>query len=61
MDRAALNMAFNEEHGMNPRLSAAFALVMLGELKTDRYGPLQYLLNSVNQRAWRDVAGRVPD
>jgi HEAT repeat protein len=57
MDRAALDMAFNQEHGMNPRLSAAFALVMLGELKTDRYGPLQYLLNSVNQRAWRDVAG----
>ena len=56
MDRAALNMAFNDEHSMNPRLSAAFALVLLGELKTDRYGPLQYLLNSVNQRTWRDVA-----
>jgi hypothetical protein len=41
---------------MNPRLSAAFALVSLGELKTDRYGPLQYLLNSVNQRTWRGVA-----
>ena len=56
MDRAALNQAFNDEHGMNPRLSAAFALVSLGELKTDQYGPLQYLLNSVNQRAWRGVA-----
>jgi HEAT repeat protein len=56
MDRAALNMAFNDEHGMSPRLSAAFALVLLGELKTDRYGPLQYLLNSVNQRTWREVA-----
>ncbi len=44
------------EHGMNPRLSAAFALVLLGELKTDRYGPLQYLLDSLNQRAWRGVA-----
>jgi len=55
-DRTALNQAFNEEHGMNPRLSAAFALVELGELKTDPYGPLQYLLNSVNQRAWRGVA-----
>jgi len=55
-DRAALNMAFNEEHGMNSRLSAAFALVLSGELKTDRYGPLQYLLDSVNQRAWRGVA-----
>ena len=55
-DRSALNQAFETEHGMNPRLSAAFALVMLGALQTDRYGPLQYLLNSVNQRAWRGVA-----
>jgi HEAT repeat protein len=55
-DRSALNQAFEAEHGMNPRLSAAFALVMLGALQTDRYGPLQYLLNSVNQRAWRGVA-----
>ncbi|MEO8049717.1 MAG: HEAT repeat domain-containing protein [Acidobacteriota bacterium] len=56
MDRAAMSQAFENEHGMNPRLSAAFALVMLGELKTDRYGPLQYLLNSLNQRSWRGVA-----
>jgi len=56
MDRSPLNQAFETEHGMNPRLSAAFALVMLGELNTERYGPLQYLLNSVNQRAWRGVA-----
>jgi HEAT repeat protein len=55
-DRSALNQAFEAEHGMNPRLSAAFALVLLGELSTERYGPLQYLLNSVNQRAWRGVA-----
>ena len=46
---------------MSPRLSAAFALVMLGELNTDRYGPLQYLLNSVNQRTWRGVASCVSD
>jgi HEAT repeat protein len=55
-DRSALNQAFETEHGMNPRLSAAFALVSLGALQTDRYGPLVYLLNSVNQRAWRGVA-----
>jgi len=55
-DRSALNQAFETEHGMNPRLSAAFALVMLGALQTDRYGPLVYLMNSVNQRAWRGVA-----
>jgi HEAT repeat protein len=56
MDRSALNKAFETEHGMNPRLSAAFALVLLGELKTDSYGPLQYLLNSLNQRTWQGVA-----
>ena len=55
-DRSALKQAFKTEHGMNPRLSAAFALVMLGALKTDRYGPLRYLVNSLNQRAWRGVA-----
>ena len=55
-DRAALSQAFESEHGMNPRLSAAFALVLLGELKTDSYGPLQYLLNSLNQRTWQGVA-----
>lgn len=55
-DRITLDQMFNAEHGMNPRLSSAFALVSLGELKTDHYGPLQYLLNSVNQRTWRGVA-----
>jgi HEAT repeat protein len=56
MDRATLAQMFNAEHGMNPRLSSAFALVSLGELKTDRYGPLQYLMNTTNQRTWRAVA-----
>src|SRR5208283_4966842 len=32
------------------------ALVSLGELNLDRYGPLQYLINGLNQRAWRGVA-----
>jgi HEAT repeat protein len=55
-DRPIIQQAFTSEHGMNPRLSAAFALVNLGELATDRYGPLQYLINTLNQRAWRGVA-----
>ena len=55
-DRAAVEQLFSNERGMNPRLSAAFALVSLGELKTDSYGPLQYLINTLNQRAWRGVA-----
>jgi len=55
-DRAVVSPMFTNERGMNPRLSAAFALVSLGELNTDRYGPLQYLLNGLNQRSWRGVA-----
>jgi HEAT repeat protein len=55
-DRAAVTPLFSNERGMNPRLSAAFALVSLGELNMDRYGPLQYLINGLNQRAWRGVA-----
>ena len=55
-DKASVQQAFMSERGMNPRLSAAFALVSLGELGTDRYGPLQYLINTLNQRAWRGVA-----
>ena len=61
MDHAALTQMFNAEHGMNPRLSSAFALVSLGELKTDRYSPLQYLLNTTNQRTWRARGERVSD
>jgi HEAT repeat protein len=55
-DRTAIEQAFNGEHGMSPRLSAAFALVELGQLDTARFGPLRYLVNALNQRAWRGVA-----
>jgi HEAT repeat protein len=55
-DRATVTPMFTNERGMNPRLSAAFALVSLGELQVDRYGPLQYLINGLNQRSWRGVA-----
>jgi len=56
MDRPVLDPAFTNERGMNPRLSAAFALVALGEINTERYGPLKYLVNALNQRLWRGVA-----
>jgi len=55
-DRPAIEQAFNGEHGMSPRLSAAFALVELGQLDTARFGPLRYLVNALNQRSWRGVA-----
>ena len=55
-DRAALDKVFNGERGMNPRLSAAFALVSLNQLDTSRYSPLRYLVNTLNQRSYRGVA-----
>ena len=41
---------------MNPRLAAAFALVRMGNVDTERFGPLRYLVNALNQRSWRGVA-----
>lgn len=55
-DTAAVTQAFNSEHGMNPRLAAAFALVRMGNVDTERFGPLRYLVNALNQRSWRGVA-----
>lgn len=55
-DRIAIEQAFNDEHGMSPRLSAAFALVDLGQLNTAQFGPLRYLVNALNQKSWRGVA-----
>lgn len=56
-DRPVLEPAFANERGMSPRLSAAFALVALGQVNTEHYGPLKYLVNALNQRLWRGVAG----
>ena len=55
-DRAALDKAFSGERSMNPRLSAAFALVSLNQLDISRYSPLRYLVNTLNQRSYRGVA-----
>lgn len=55
-DRPLLQNAFNDEHKMSPRLSDAFALVDLGDLETGEFSPLRYLVNTLNVRAYRDVA-----
>lgn len=56
-DRSLLEKAFNDEHKMSPRLSDAFGLVDLGDLETGEFSPLRYLVNTLNVRAYRDVAG----
>lgn len=55
-DRPALQTAFNNERKMSPRLSDAFALVDLGDLETSEFSPLRYLINTLDVRAYRDVA-----
>jgi len=41
---------------MSPRLSQAFALVMLGQSEAGELSPLRYLVNSLNSVAWRGVS-----
>jgi HEAT repeat protein len=55
-DKAVLEKAFNDEKKMSPRLSDAFALVAVGSTDTGEFSPLRYLVNSLNQRIYRDVA-----
>lgn len=55
-DLPGLEKAFNDERRMPPRLSLAFALVMLGKSETSEFSPLRYLINTLNSAAWRGVA-----
>ncbi len=47
-DLAALEKMFAEERDNSARLSAAFALVMLGKADLSEFGPLRYLINTLN-------------
>jgi HEAT repeat protein len=51
VDRATLDKFFTSERSMNPRLSAAFALLLLGNLDNTDFSPLRYLVNTLNQRS----------
>ncbi len=55
-DRATLEKAWSAEKKTSPRLCQAFALVMLGDTDTGSLNPLGFLINNLNQRAWRNVA-----
>ena len=41
---------------MPPRLASAFALVMEGRLSISESSPLQYLVNTLNSAAYKNVA-----
>ena len=55
-DLKMLEDAFNAEKKMNPRLSLAFAVVASGRNEMSEFSPLQYLVNTLNSKAYRGVA-----
>ncbi len=55
-DRPVLEKAFMSEHKLNPRLSEAFGVVMLGNRDTSEFSALRYLVNTLNQKSYQGVA-----
>ena len=55
-DAVRMVKLFDEEKKMNPRLSLAFAAVMLGKRELSELSPLQYLVNTLNSYSWRGVS-----
>ena len=55
-DGPALEKAFAAEHTASTRLSLAFAVVSLGNRQMSEFSPLQYLVNTLNSKSYRDVA-----
>jgi len=55
-DLKMLEDAFSAEKKMNPRLSLAFAVVAAGRNDMTEFSPLQYLVNTLNSKAYQGVA-----
>lgn len=55
-DGTAIEKAWSAESKIVARLALAFARARLGNLETGSFSPLGYLVNNLNQRAWRGVA-----
>jgi HEAT repeat protein len=55
-DLPVLEGAWKEEQKAWPRLSLAFAQVMLGKTELSEFSPLRYLLNNLNSAAYSGVA-----
>ena len=55
-DAAVLEKAWSSEKKIVARLAIAFARVKLGNRETGSFSPLGYLVNNLNQRAWRGIA-----
>jgi len=55
-DLPMLQKAWQEETKTAPRLSLAFALVMLGKNEISEFSPLQFLINNLNSASYNGVA-----
>jgi HEAT repeat protein len=55
-DRSALEKAWHDEEKMTPRLGAAFAIVVSGSDDLTEDAPLRYLINTLNQGGYHEVA-----
>jgi HEAT repeat protein len=51
-----VRQAFEEERRNSARLAQAFAAAALGGVEMTEFAPLRYLVNALNQTAWRGVA-----
>ena len=55
-DLPMLEKAWQDEGKTAPRLSLAFALVMLGKSEMSEFSPLRYLVNNLNSAAYKGEA-----
>jgi HEAT repeat protein len=55
-DLPMLQQAWQDEGKPNPRLSLAFALVMLGKTEVSEFSPLQYLINNLDSASYKGIA-----
>jgi HEAT repeat protein len=55
-DLPMLEKAWQDEGKTSPRLSLAFAQVMLGKTGTGEFSPLQYLIDTLNSAAYKGEA-----
>jgi HEAT repeat protein len=55
-DLQMMEANFESEKKMNPRLSMAFALVLMGRTDSGEFTPLQYLINALNSSSFNGVA-----
>jgi HEAT repeat protein len=55
-DLPTIEKSWTDEKKIAPRLSLAFALVMLGKTELSEFSPLQFLIDNLNSAAYNGVA-----